>query len=348
MERFPDILELLCTLEKQTYSNEEILLVVENSKELLSKLKTYVEDNEFRNVKILFSEEVLGLSGARNIGVKGAKGELIAIIDDDAVPTTVWLEEAVKSLNLHPSIIGATGPAVPLWKDQPLEWLPSELQWIIGATTWWERDCLCEVRHAWGMNMAFKREAFETCGGFSESHGLKRGEEEGIERFPHEDVEFSLRVRKFTGKRIVYNPAMKVYHKVTARKMNLRFFAKHAYVQGFAKRMLKDLSKEDKDFPDGEDTLDREYVLLRRIFRVSIPSIFREIPRKPVLGLRKLFVTATILFFLAVGYYSPFFLRVKRKWADNKKKECAEQKLPILEISLSVAPNIMASEKRNI
>ncbi len=311
MERLADITELLLKLKNQTYTNHEILLVVEHSEELLRKLTDFIAKKNMSNTRIIFTKKILGLSGARNLGIKEAKGEFVAIIDDDAVPTVEWLEQAVYCLTLSPLVIGVTGPAIPLWKDKPLEWLPDELQWIIGATTWWDKESLCEVRHAWGMNLAFKREAFEKCNGFSELHGLKKGETEGIDRFPHEDVEFSLRVRNFTKKRILYNPNMKVFHKVSSRKMNIKFFAQHAYVQGFAKRMLKELNGKYRDLSNSENSLDREFTVLKRVFTRVLPSSIMEFPKKPILTIHKLVVVMVVLFFLAIGYFSPFYLVVR-------------------------------------
>ena len=311
LSRLNDIEELLLKLKHQTYATYEIVIVIESSVKLLEKIQSFIKKNAMLNVKTVFTKEILGLSGARNLGVKEANGEYIAIIDDDAVPTTEWLEQAVNCLNISSTVIGATGPAIPLWKDKPLEWLPLELQWIIGATTWWDKKGICDVRHAWGMNLAFKREAFIKCYGFSENHGLKKGEEEGIKRFPHEDVEFSLRVRRTTRKRILYNPKMIVYHKVTSRKMNIKFFAKHAYVQGFAKRMVKEITNQYSDLPNCEKSLDREYDVLGRIFTVLVPSAIREMTEKPAMSMRKLLTTSVILFFLAAGYFSPFYFVVK-------------------------------------
>jgi glucosyl-dolichyl phosphate glucuronosyltransferase len=317
--RLQDIMELLIALENQTYSNFEILLAIESSEELCRRLRAFVKSQGFRNLKIIFSEKNLGLSGGRNEGIKEANGDFIAIIDDDALPVKNWLETGINSLNLNESVIGATGPAIPLWKDAPLDWLPQELGWIIGASTWWQKAEICDVRHAWGMNMIFKRDAFKICGGFSESHGLKRGEEEGINRFPHEDVEFSIRVRKLTRKRIIFNPEMKVFHKVRARKMNILFFAKNAYVQGFAKRMVKELSRKLDDNND-ELKLGREYQLLKAILAKVFPQALIKLPKEPSKSMRKITAITIVLSFLLIGYSSPFYGFVRRK----------KQKIPII------------------
>lgn len=304
--RLPDIIELLHALEKQTYTNKEIVIVVEHSHLLLNELESFVNNQKLGNVTLIYTEKVLGLSGARNIGAYRAKGKIIAIIDDDAIPTVDWLERAVKTLVSDESAIGVTGPAVTLWKDTPANWVPKELGWLIGASTWYECPDICEVRHAWGMNMIFKREAFDRSSGLSELHGLKKGETEGVNRFPHEDVEFSIRVKRITGKRIIYNPDATVFHKVTSRKMTMKYFATHAYVQGFAKRMVKEIAFE-------KDVLDREFSLLGNILFKLIPRTFSSIFHQPRTSFRKLLLIGIVLFSLAAGYFSPFYPMVKRK-----------------------------------
>jgi len=310
VKNFSNIVELLSALNKQSYSNLEVIIVVDGDKNLFEKLKNYYCDPN-QNVRVIFTDKILGLSGARNLGAKSSRGEIIVFIDDDAIPSVDWVEKIIETFKLDPFIAAVTGSAFPLWEDKPIDWIPKELQWIIGATTWYNGNKLCDVRHAWGMNMAFRRDVFLTCNGFSTIHGLKRGEREGIDRFPHEDVEFCLRLRRKTGMRIIYNPNVKVFHKVSRRKLTVKFFAKHAYVQGFAKRMLKELIKKYGE--NAKDMLSREYELLEHVLFVTIPKIFKEIPRKPKSGLNKLFVTMIILFFLVIGYYSPFFLYLKKK-----------------------------------
>jgi GT2 family glycosyltransferase len=313
VKNFSNIVKLLSVLNKQSYSNLEVIIIVDGDKNLFERLKTHNCGRD-QNARVIFTDNMLGLSGARNLGARISRGEIIAFIDDDAIPSVDWVEKIIETFKLDPFIAAVTGPAFPLWEDKPIDWIPRELQWIIGTTVWYDEDKVCDVRHAWGMNMAFRRDIFLICNGFSIIHGLKRGEREGIDRFPHEDVEFCLRLKRKTGMRIVYNPNVKVFHKVSRRKLTVKFFAKHAYVQGFAKRMLKELIKKYGE--NAKDMLSREYELLEHVLFVTIPKIFKEIPRKPKSGLNKLFVTMIILFFLAIGYYSPFFSLKLKNYAD--------------------------------
>ena len=42
---------------------------------------------------MILNEKNLGLSESRNKGIKGAKGDIIAFFDDDAVADVDWLKE---------------------------------------------------------------------------------------------------------------------------------------------------------------------------------------------------------------------------------------------------------------
>src|SRR3989344_2536998 len=89
------------SLVRQTVSKNlyEVLVVDNNSKDNTQQavkrfIKTYVH---IRNIKT----DVQGLSHARNIGWKHAKGEYIAYIDDDAIAEPDWIEQIIQFINTN-------------------------------------------------------------------------------------------------------------------------------------------------------------------------------------------------------------------------------------------------------
>ena len=72
---------LLDSLEKQSYKDFEIIVVIDgstdNTKELLEEKKF-----DFKDFKIIFQENK-GRSGSRNTGAKAAAGDLLLFLDDD-------------------------------------------------------------------------------------------------------------------------------------------------------------------------------------------------------------------------------------------------------------------------
>ena len=160
IERFNDLTELFTSIQSQTYRNFEMLVVVENSTQLYDKLKAYAKEQGYSNIRVLFNLGPRGLSQARNLGIKKARGEIITFIDDDALPFPEWLEEIVKTFAGEDSVLGVTGFAFPLWEDESLKWFPEEFYWIIGCSAWCELTKMKEVRNVWGANMSFAKEDF--------------------------------------------------------------------------------------------------------------------------------------------------------------------------------------------
>jgi glycosyltransferase involved in cell wall biosynthesis len=311
-KRLKDIFELLESVKAQTYPRIEVVYVIERSTGLLHLLRSYLKEKAISNVKVIFDSRDLGLSAARNLGIKNAGGEIIAFIDDDVVLPPEWAEEVVRTYAMRSDIIGVTGPALPLWSDGPIKWLPEELYWIIGSTTWYKCNSVKEVRHAWGMNMSFRREAFEVCGGFRMRMSDYPNKDVAKRMLttlyhdivPHEDVDFSLRVRRKTGKRILYNPKLAVMHKAKKSRLTISFIIKECLHQGCAKRMLTTL------YPMNANMLRREYDLLFRILRDLLPNIFTHFLRDPFNSWRRFSITMFTLFFLGLGYCSPVFFKL--------------------------------------
>lgn len=266
-----------------------IYFVAEHSKELYEKVKEYGEKIGPPVFKVVFNDGELGLSQARNLGIKYANGHIIAFVDDDVVLTRNWAEELIATFSMDNDVVGVTGHTLPLWEDCSLKWLPKELHWLISCTTWFDAPDLCEVRNVWGHNMAFRREVFEICGLLPTNSGYHRG-------LMAEDLYFSMLLRAKTGKKLVFNPRVKVLHKVNIRSRNLRFMIDRAHWIGYSRRMLVGtFSNTDKGI------LHIEHGLLKRTLTSTVLCLFNN----PTKCLRVLPVLALVLSSLALGYFIP-------------------------------------------
>lgn len=301
--RIGDIYELLDSVAAQRYARLETVFVAEKSRELMDKVNAYVAEKGIPNVRLVFNHGEPGLSAARNLGIREARGAIIAFVDDDVVLLPGWAEAMVRAYR-DESVIGVTGPASPLWEDASLAWFPEEFYWIVSCTAWsgWEERR--EVRNAWGMNMSFRREAFDTGEYFAPEYGLHSSDRRSWNDPPSEDVDLSLRVKKRTGKRIVYVPETMVKHRVYRYRLSHRFMRQRAYSVGYQRRMLQRLYTENNPT---EKLLNQEHQLLKRILTRLFPGILKGLFTRPVTAWRRLTAAATILCFVALGYYSHLF-----------------------------------------
>lgn len=181
-------------ISKLEYPNFTVLVVDNGSKDLTAQIA------QDAGADYLLVQQP-GLSRARNAGVRHSSTEIVAFIDDDAVPYPAWLSKLVEFFD-DPNVMAVGGhyqpfddPVLPqglaplvLDKTNP-EWLPIAAFGGIGD----------------GCNMAFRRSAFSVWRGFDERMG--RGAEiDGGE----EHLGFATLTAK--GYRCVFAPAAMVHH----------------------------------------------------------------------------------------------------------------------------------------
>lgn len=304
LERLKDIFELIDSIKAQSYPNIETIFVAERSNELFHKVRAYVSEKAMPKIKVIFNHGEEGLSAARNLGIQEAEGDIIAFVDDDVILFPDWAEAMVKTYK-DDSVIGVTGPAFPLWEDESMNWLPEEFYWIVSCTAFTGWSELRAVRSAWGMNMSFGKEAFDYCR-FSEDFGQTIGEQEAWKAGPVDDAEFSINLRLKTGKSILYNPQVRVQHKVYTYRLSRRFICGQAYWQGYTKALLRRIYQGDRD----TQTLLRERDLLRRIVLNLVPRTARGFFSSPRLTWKRFALTTAVLFYVALGYSGAAFPRL--------------------------------------
>jgi glycosyltransferase involved in cell wall biosynthesis len=313
--RLKDIQELLDSLQAQTYPRLETIFVGEGDPELSDTVAAYTKEKGLTNLRVLVNDGRPGLSSARNLGAQNARGEIVAFIDDDATAFPDWVEKIVQTFSHHPKAIGVTGPAFPRWDDDSMRWFPEEFYWILSCPTpgWTGYTKPAPVRNAWGMNMAFRREAFEVAR-FSEVFA-------GGEKTGADDVDFSMQVRRATGREILFAPSVCVGHKVYRHRLSAAFIRKKAFRDGYAKAVLKVL------YPEGHGKsfeIDLETALLARIFLRFFPAMLRRLVRDPFGARRQLRLASLALFYSGAGYFvgtlSLLLMRFKKRVNPNERR----------------------------
>lgn len=86
----------------QTYSNLELLVVDDYSEPPATK---FLKDVKDRRLRVIRSQEKIGIGKALNLGISAAKGELIARMDADDISRPSRLETQVAFLNRNPSVV---------------------------------------------------------------------------------------------------------------------------------------------------------------------------------------------------------------------------------------------------
>jgi cellulose synthase/poly-beta-1,6-N-acetylglucosamine synthase-like glycosyltransferase len=176
-------------------------------------------------------EPKVGLSRARNLGVRVSTGEIVAFLDDDAVPDPNWLQNLAAEFK-DPQVAAVAGRIQELRStDEP----PNE----VGE--FYSLDCLGDQRRRvdrenlqWfeianfggigqGSNMAFRRSGLHSWPGFE--HRLGRGS-----RISGSEEHYAFFRLIERGHRVVYAPDASVYHPYPAdlpilRRHQLRHLA---------------------------------------------------------------------------------------------------------------------------
>jgi len=199
----------------------------------------------------LLEEPVRGPAAARNCGLRHARGDVIAHLDADTLPTRRWLAELVAPF---------ADPAVRLAAGRTLAYRPTT-----GAERYVVASGLMEVERAMArqpfpfapsLNMAVRRDAALEIGGWAED--LPTGE----------DVDFSHRLVRAFACEIAFAPGAVAFHRNRSSDEQLRQQA-HSYGEGAARLYLR--------YPEVVRWDARKSIALtaRLAVRILLPSVLR-------------------------------------------------------------------------
>lgn len=181
-----DLSRCLAALAGQTFplDEAEILIADDGSTESLAEA---VATGESLKLPVRFlRQEPRGPAAARNLGIRAAAGEIIALTDSDTVPDREWLSRLVEALESHPEAVGVEGQ--------------------VRADNEGEFDPLGEgpINREGGVfltcNCAYRRSILVTAGGFDETYPYPA----------YEDTELAACMRMYGP--IVWQPAALVLH----------------------------------------------------------------------------------------------------------------------------------------
>jgi GT2 family glycosyltransferase len=224
-EQLRSCLDALVHQEGVAQDAYEIVVIdngsTDNTKQVVAEV-----GRQFSQVRYHY-EDRLGLSVARNAGVRLAKGEIICFGDDDAISSQRYVAEVLACFE-DPQVACVGGKIVASWPDGAAPaWFAPKYGNVVGQTSfgetarWMKKD-----EFPFGGNIAIRREVFQTLGGFNEDLG-KRGQN----NIWGEEIDLCHRMQEH-GYRFFYNPRAMVWHIVGRHRATEDYFVESVFGKG--------------------------------------------------------------------------------------------------------------------
>jgi len=205
--------ECLQALADQTISSDSYeVLVIDNNSSDRTPAACAEFTKKYANFKY-YLEPGQGLSLARNLGLRKARAEYVAFIDDDSIADRRWLEEASKIIaEKRPDIFG--GAVYPRFPDGKPEWLKEvyAIRGDMGETGWLDKGFII------GTNIFFRKALLLEYGSFDPRFGMK-GDHLGY----HEETQLVFRALK-EKKAVFYSRELLVSDTLPDYKKSLAYY----------------------------------------------------------------------------------------------------------------------------
>lgn len=228
--RWAVLLAALAALREQTVAPCEVLVVIDHNPALQRRLEALHP----AGTRVLANVEVQGASGARNTGIRAAGGDLLAFLDDDAIPQPDWLQRLAAPF-VEPRVAVVGGASRPSWRagSRPT-WFPPEFDWVVSCRYPGQPARLAPTRNVWGCTMCVRRSVLAEVGSFDTELGR-------VGAFPVgcEETELCIRIaQRAPDSLILYQPAAVVLHQVPSERARWRYFLARCYREGTSKAMM--------------------------------------------------------------------------------------------------------------
>ena len=287
LERWEELAAGVRAVAAQLQPGDELLVVVDHAPEVLERATAELPG------RVVPNSHGKGLSGARNTGVDLAQGDVVAFLDDDALPGPGWLE-ALRAPFAEPGVTGVAGAVEPAWEGGAApRWFPPEFGWVVGCDYTGLAGDGARVRNPIGASMALRRDPVRAVGGFSELVGRVGTLPSGCE-----ETELSIRLAQADpGVTVLRSTGGPVAHLVPRARQTPRYFVSRCYHEGRSKAVLSRLVGTQQG-------LEAERAYATRTLPLGVLRHLGALGRGDVFGPVRALAVVVGLLTTAVGYVS--------------------------------------------
>lgn len=244
--RAPDLAQTLESLRCLAVPDPwEVIIVDNNSTDNTKEVVTSSAQN-FPVPLRYFHEPEQGRSAALNKGIKEARGEIIATTDDDVRVDPHWLSNAAMGLERFDcDYLG--GKALPIWGGARPKWIPEDrsIHWAVIALLDYGPEPIPLGDYVpIGVNMVFRRDAFDRAGLWDNTIGRKAGTLLG-----QEVREWCQRARSANLKGF-YSPDLVIHHVIPGDRLTKKYFRRWFYWHGISRAILYKTRGLDMESPE--------------------------------------------------------------------------------------------------
>jgi glycosyltransferase involved in cell wall biosynthesis len=210
-------LESVAASELPSSIEWEVLVVDNNSNDQTRQVAEEFCQRYPQRFHYLF-EPQQGKSHALNAGIRGARGDVLAFMDDDVKVETSWLQNLTVQL-YNNEWSGAGGRVLPERDFSPPRWLSLDGRYSLAPFALFDLGPEAQelTEPPFGNNMAFRKAMFSKYGDFRADLGPRPGNE-----IRNEDTEFGARLLA-AGERFWYEPSAVVYHAVPDTRLQKNY-----------------------------------------------------------------------------------------------------------------------------
>lgn len=232
LDRWEDLRDTIAAISNQTAPPRETILAIDGNDELLERAV-----RTFDAATVIANAGAPGANGARNTAVSRSSGEIVAFLDDDAVPAVDWLAELVPAFD-DELVLGVGGKCIPEFKTARPRWLAPEFDWVVGCSYTGLPLSEAVVRNVIAANMGVRRTVLDQVGGFADELGRLARPGKAVTGTA-EETEFCIRSARLNpGHHWLYRPQARVQHRVPAARVTWRYFVARCRLEGSAKATL--------------------------------------------------------------------------------------------------------------